>query len=147
MPKRAPEDYPLAAKGPLECALQVSSRILVSNSRSFVILTPGVMRREELSLTRHSSIKDQLSHSRSERNLIWKGFCQLLCIRLVGSRSLPPRWAAYLTVCGNLEEQVERAYGQYASHESPIGKNSFMTSLKYQNDVWTNCLENQSTID
>lgn len=70
MPKRAPEDYPLAAKGPLECALQVGSRILVSNSRSFAILTPGVIRREELSLTRHSSIRDQLSHSRSERNLI-----------------------------------------------------------------------------
>lgn len=41
----------------------------------------------------------------------------------------------------DLEEQVERAYGQYSSRESPIGKNSFMTSMKYQNDVWTDCLE------
>lgn len=70
MPRRAPEDYPLAAKGPLECALQVSSAIFVFNSRSFAILIPGVVRREELSSTRRSSIKDQLSRSRSEKNLI-----------------------------------------------------------------------------
>lgn len=42
---------------------------------------------------------------------------------------------------GILEQQVERAYGQYSSRESPIGKNSFMTSMKYQNDVWTDFLE------
>lgn len=91
MPRRALEDYPLAAKGPLECALQVSSTTFMFNSRSPAVLIPGVMRREERSLTRRFSIKDQLSRSRSEKNLIYKGFCQPLCIRLVGSRLVLPR--------------------------------------------------------
>jgi len=34
-----------------------------------------------------------------------------------------------------LEEQVNRAYEQYQTHRTPLGKNTFMTSLKDQNEV------------
>lgn len=34
-----------------------------------------------------------------------------------------------------LERQAERAYRQYQSYESPLAKNTFMTSLKDQNEV------------
>ena len=36
---------------------------------------------------------------------------------------------------GTLEGQVERAYGQYQERRTPLGKNTFMTSLKDQNEV------------
>lgn len=55
------------------------------------ILTPGVVRREELFSIRRSLIRDRLSRSRSERNLAWMGFCQPLCIRLVGGGFLELR--------------------------------------------------------
>lgn len=35
----------------------------------------------------------------------------------------------------SLEEQVERAYDQYRTQHTPLGKNTFMTSLKDQNDI------------
>ena len=34
-----------------------------------------------------------------------------------------------------LEDQVKRAYDQYQTHRTPLGKNTFMTSLKDQNEV------------
>ena len=34
-----------------------------------------------------------------------------------------------------LEQQVERAYDQYRARRTPLGKNTFMTSLKDQNEV------------
>ncbi|KAF2093693.1 hypothetical protein NA57DRAFT_69091 [Rhizodiscina lignyota] len=34
-----------------------------------------------------------------------------------------------------LEEQVARAYGQYSTRKDDMAKNTFMTSLKYQNEV------------
>ena len=34
-----------------------------------------------------------------------------------------------------LDEQVKRAYEQYSKRESAIGKNTFMTSMKEQNEV------------
>ena len=34
-----------------------------------------------------------------------------------------------------LEDQVKRAYDQYRSRRTPLGKNTFMTSLKDQNEV------------
>lgn len=34
-----------------------------------------------------------------------------------------------------LEDQVKRAYQQYQTHKTPLGKNSFMTSMKEQNEV------------
>lgn len=34
-----------------------------------------------------------------------------------------------------LEEQVKRAYDQYAARRSALGKNTFMTSMKEQNEV------------
>lgn len=34
-----------------------------------------------------------------------------------------------------LEEQVKRAYQQYQTHRTPLGKNTFMTSMKEQNLV------------
>ncbi|EME46796.1 malic oxidoreductase-like protein [Dothistroma septosporum NZE10] len=34
-----------------------------------------------------------------------------------------------------IEEQVKRAYDQYQTHKTPIGKNTFMTSMKEQNEV------------
>lgn len=34
-----------------------------------------------------------------------------------------------------LEDQVKRAYEQYRTHHTPLGKNTFMTSLKDQNEV------------
>lgn len=34
-----------------------------------------------------------------------------------------------------LEEQVKRAYQQYQTHRTPLGKNTFMTSMKEQNEV------------
>ncbi|KAJ9612379.1 NAD-dependent malic enzyme, mitochondrial [Cladophialophora chaetospira] len=36
---------------------------------------------------------------------------------------------------GTLEDQVKRAYGQYLERRTPLGKNTFMTSLKDQNEV------------
>ena len=35
----------------------------------------------------------------------------------------------------SLEEQVARAYDQYNTHRTPIGKNTFMASMKVQNEV------------
>ena len=35
----------------------------------------------------------------------------------------------------SLEEQVKRAYQQYQTHRTPLGKNTFMTSMKEQNEV------------
>ena len=35
----------------------------------------------------------------------------------------------------SLEDQVRRAYDQYNTHRTPIGKNAFMTSMKVQNEV------------
>lgn len=34
-----------------------------------------------------------------------------------------------------LEQQVERAYGQYKSRDDPMAKNTFMASMKSQNEV------------
>lgn len=34
-----------------------------------------------------------------------------------------------------LEEQVKRAFQQYQTHRTPLGKNTFMTSMKEQNEV------------
>jgi malate dehydrogenase (oxaloacetate-decarboxylating) len=34
-----------------------------------------------------------------------------------------------------LDEQVERAYAQYSSRPNDLAKNTFMTSLKEQNEV------------
>lgn len=34
-----------------------------------------------------------------------------------------------------LEEQVARAYDQYNTHRTPLGKNTFMASMKIQNEV------------
>jgi malate dehydrogenase (oxaloacetate-decarboxylating) len=34
-----------------------------------------------------------------------------------------------------LEQQVKRAYQQYSSRKDPLAKNTFMTSLAYQNQV------------
>lgn len=34
-----------------------------------------------------------------------------------------------------LEEQVQRAYAQYQTHKTDLGKNTFMTSMKEQNEV------------
>ena len=34
-----------------------------------------------------------------------------------------------------LEQQVERAYDQYKERSTDVGKNTFMTSLKVQNEV------------
>ena len=34
-----------------------------------------------------------------------------------------------------LDEQVKRAYQQYSTRRTPLGKNTFMTSLKAQNEV------------
>ncbi|KAK5165829.1 NAD-dependent malic enzyme, mitochondrial [Saxophila tyrrhenica] len=34
-----------------------------------------------------------------------------------------------------LDEQVARAYDQYQTHKTPLGKNTFMTSMKEQNEV------------
>jgi hypothetical protein len=34
-----------------------------------------------------------------------------------------------------LEEQVRRAYDQYKSRPDDLAKNTFMTSMKYQNEV------------
>lgn len=34
-----------------------------------------------------------------------------------------------------LDEQVQRAYEQYNTHKTPLGKNTFMTSMKEQNEV------------
>ena len=36
---------------------------------------------------------------------------------------------------GSLEEQVERAYQQYSSRSDDLAKNTFMTSMKEQNEV------------
>ena len=35
----------------------------------------------------------------------------------------------------SLEEQVERAYDQYSSRQDALAKNTFMTSMKEQNEV------------
>ena len=35
----------------------------------------------------------------------------------------------------SLEDQVSRAYDQYNTHRTPLGKNSFMASMKVQNEV------------
>lgn len=34
-----------------------------------------------------------------------------------------------------LEQQVERAYGQYKSRKDPMARNTFMASMKSQNEV------------
>ncbi len=34
-----------------------------------------------------------------------------------------------------LEDQAKRAYDQYLSHRTPLGQNTFLTSLKEQNEV------------
>lgn len=34
-----------------------------------------------------------------------------------------------------LQEQVTRAYDQYKTHKTPLGKNAFMSSMKVQNEV------------
>lgn len=39
------------------------------------------------------------------------------------------------TRINTLEEQVQRAYEQFHTHRTPLGKNTFMTSLKDQNEV------------
>lgn len=36
---------------------------------------------------------------------------------------------------GTLDDQVKRAYEQYLERRTPLGKNTFMTSLKDQNEV------------
>jgi malate dehydrogenase (oxaloacetate-decarboxylating) len=35
----------------------------------------------------------------------------------------------------SLEEQAHRAYEQFQTHRTPLGKNTFMTSMKEQNEV------------
>ncbi|KAH8153718.1 uncharacterized protein LAJ45_02531 [Morchella importuna] len=90
--KRALEDYPLAAKGPLECALE--GRALLNSSFFNKGSAFTVQERKDFGL----------------------------------EGMLP-------VAIHTLEEQVERAYGQYSSRDSPLAKNSFMTSMKYQNDV------------
>ena len=35
----------------------------------------------------------------------------------------------------NLDQQVARAYDQYQSRRTPLGKNTFMASMKIQNEV------------
>jgi malate dehydrogenase (oxaloacetate-decarboxylating) len=35
----------------------------------------------------------------------------------------------------SLEDQANRAYDQYRTHRTPLGKNTFMTSMKEQNEV------------
>ena len=35
----------------------------------------------------------------------------------------------------SLQEQVTRAYDQYNTHRTPLGKNAFMTGMKAQNEV------------
>ena len=39
------------------------------------------------------------------------------------------------TRINTLQEQVTRAYDQYNTHRTPLGKNTFMTSMKEQNEV------------
>ena len=34
-----------------------------------------------------------------------------------------------------LQDQVARAYDQYNAHRTPLGKNTFLTSMKEQNEV------------
>lgn len=39
------------------------------------------------------------------------------------------------TRINTLQEQVTRAYDQYNTHRTPLGKNAFMASMKTQNEV------------
>lgn len=105
------KDLPLEAKGPIECALEVTHPCLPKKG---TLLAEFVG--QGRSLLNSSIFNKGSAFSKEERELF----------KLQGM--LP-------SAVHTLEQQVERAYGQYKSREDPMAKNTFMASMKSQNEV------------
>jgi malate dehydrogenase (oxaloacetate-decarboxylating) len=103
------KNLPRAASGPLECPYDVSHP--VSSTMSNIYLT--------------SQAETNLKDARFNKG---SAFTQEERKTFNLHGMLPPN-------IQTLEEQVQRAYDQYSSRGEPLAKNTFMASMKAQNEV------------
>jgi malate dehydrogenase (oxaloacetate-decarboxylating) len=103
------KNLPRAASGPLECPYDVSHPV------------PSTMSNIYLTSQAETIIKDARYNKGS-------AFTQEERKTFNLHGMLPPN-------IQTLEEQVQRAYDQYSSRGEPLAKNTFMASMKAQNEV------------